>query len=74
MNIKDGTTNALAERCGQLDPQSLAVQSVDVLIGSPSLIAGKLPLSFDKLRRTTSVHDEISVKRFETEKMPGLQT
>ena len=35
-----------AERVGQLDPQSLAVQSVGVLIGSPPLIAGKLPLTF----------------------------
>ncbi|MDB5348114.1 MAG: hypothetical protein JWP89_6491 [Schlesneria sp.] len=33
----------LAEPVGQLDPQSLAVQSIGVLIGSPSLIAGKLP-------------------------------
>ena len=32
-----------AERGGQLDPQSLVAQSVGVLIGSPSLIAGKLP-------------------------------
>ena len=35
-----------AERGGQLAPQSLAVQSVGVLIGSPSFIAGKLPWSF----------------------------
>jgi hypothetical protein len=33
----------MAERGGQLDPQSLATQSVGVLIESPSLIAGKLP-------------------------------
>jgi hypothetical protein len=32
-----------AQPCGQLDPQPLAAQSVGVLIGSPSLIAGKLP-------------------------------
>ena len=32
-----------AERVGQLDPQSLMVQSVGVLIGSPPLIAGKFP-------------------------------
>ncbi|MDB5344634.1 MAG: hypothetical protein JWP89_3011 [Schlesneria sp.] len=31
-----------AERVGQLDPQSLAVQSVGVLIGSSSFVAGKL--------------------------------
>ena len=30
-------------RVGQLGPHSLAVQSVGALIGSPSLIAGKLP-------------------------------
>jgi hypothetical protein len=35
-----------AEQSGQLDPQSLVVQSVGVLIGSPSFIAGKLPWSF----------------------------
>ncbi len=34
-----------AERAGQLDPQSLAVQSVGVFVGSPSSIAGKLPLA-----------------------------
>jgi hypothetical protein len=34
-----------AEQAGQLDPQSLALQSVGVLIGSPSLFAGKLPWS-----------------------------
>ena len=33
----------VAERVGELDLQSLAVQSVGVLIGSPSLIVGKLP-------------------------------
>ncbi|MFO1041859.1 MAG: hypothetical protein U0941_08740 [Planctomycetaceae bacterium] len=39
----------IAERGGQLDPQSMAVQSVGVLIGCPSFIAGKLPWSlFDK--------------------------
>ena len=32
-----------AELAGQLDPQSLAIQSVGVLIGSPKFIAGKLP-------------------------------
>jgi hypothetical protein len=32
-----------AERGGQLDPQSLVVQRVGVLIGSPPFIAGKLP-------------------------------
>jgi hypothetical protein len=32
-----------AERGGQLDPQSLAVQIVGVLIESPLCIAGKLP-------------------------------
>jgi hypothetical protein len=35
-----------AERGGQLDPQSLVVQSIGVLIGSPLFIAGKLPWSF----------------------------
>ena len=35
-----------AERNGQLDPQSLAVHSVGVLIGSPSFLAGKLPWTF----------------------------
>jgi hypothetical protein len=35
-----------AERDGQLDPQSLAVQSIGVLIGRALLIAGKLPWSF----------------------------
>ena len=30
-----------AERGGQLDPQPVAAQSIDVLIGSPSFIAGK---------------------------------
>jgi len=39
-------TDICAERGGQLDPQSLMVQSVGVLIGRPSLIAGKLPLAF----------------------------
>jgi hypothetical protein len=34
---------SLAEQSGQLDPQSLVAQSVGVLIGSPLLIAGKLP-------------------------------
>jgi len=29
-----------------LDPKSLAAQSVDVLIESPSTIAGKLPWTF----------------------------
>lgn len=33
----------IAERGGQLAPQALVVQSVGVLIGSPSFIAGKLP-------------------------------
>jgi hypothetical protein len=37
---------AVAEPLGQLDPQPVAVQSVGVLIGSLSLIAGKLPWSF----------------------------
>ena len=32
-----------AEPDGQVDQQSLVVQSVGVLIGSPSFIAGKLP-------------------------------
>lgn len=32
-----------AEPVSQLDPQSLAVRSVGVLIGSPPFIAGKLP-------------------------------
>lgn len=35
-----------AERGGQLDPQSVAVQSIGVLIGSPSSIAGELLRSF----------------------------
>jgi len=30
---------------GQLAPQSLVVQSVGVLIGSPTFIAGKLPVA-----------------------------
>ena len=37
-SIKHPTVRA--ERGGQLDPQSLAAQSVGVLIGSPSFIAG----------------------------------
>ena len=36
----------IAEPVGQLDPQSLAAQSVGVLISSPSSIAGKLPFTF----------------------------
>jgi TPR repeat protein len=39
----------LAEQHGQLDPQSLAVQSVGVLIGSPSFLAGKLPWSLSNM-------------------------
>lgn len=40
-----------AERDGQLDPQSLAAQSVGLLIGRPSSFAGKLRLSFgDRMR------------------------
>jgi hypothetical protein len=39
-----------AERGGQLDPQSLAVQSIGVLIGSPLLIAGKLPGTFGSMK------------------------
>jgi hypothetical protein len=35
-----------AERGGQLDPQPPVVQSVGVLIGSLSFIAGKLPRTF----------------------------
>jgi hypothetical protein len=35
----------VAERGGELDPHSFAVQCVGVLIGSPSSIAGKLPWS-----------------------------
>jgi hypothetical protein len=35
-----------AVQVGQLDPQSLAVQSVGVLIGSPLFIADKLPGTF----------------------------
>jgi len=38
--------NRDAEPVGQLDPQSLVAQSVGVLVGSPLLIAGKLPWSF----------------------------
>ena len=38
-----------AEPVGQLDPQSLAVQSGGVLIGSPPFIAGKLPWSFGEV-------------------------
>ena len=37
------STGSCAEQVGQLDPQSLVAQSVDVLIESPSFIAGKLP-------------------------------
>ncbi|MFO1044291.1 MAG: hypothetical protein U0941_21105 [Planctomycetaceae bacterium] len=44
-----------AERGGQLDPQSLVVQSIRVLIGSPPLIAGKLPWSFCRLRPQTNM-------------------
>jgi hypothetical protein len=44
----------VAELLGQLDPQSLAVQSVGVLIGSPSLIAGKLPLALGVKCRSDS--------------------
>jgi hypothetical protein len=46
-----------AEPDGQLDPQSLAVQSVGMLIGRPFSIAGKLPFSFGRrsmMRRTAS--------------------
>jgi hypothetical protein len=32
-----------AEPVGQLDPQSMAVQSIGVLIGRPLFIPGKLP-------------------------------
>jgi hypothetical protein len=46
---------ARAERDGQLDPQSLAAQSVGVLIGRPSLIAGKLPLAFGGGRKSNHV-------------------
>jgi len=35
-----------SEQGGQIDPQPLVVQNIGVLIGSPSLIAGKLPLTF----------------------------
>jgi len=35
-----------AERDGELDPQSLVVQSVGVLIGRPLFIAGKVALAF----------------------------
>jgi len=41
--IGDFAHGLKAEQGGQLDPQSLAVQSVGVSIGSPSFIAGKLP-------------------------------
>ncbi len=47
-----GTSNPArfsAERSGQLDPQSLAVQSIGVLIGIPAFIAGKLPESFGSI-------------------------
>lgn len=39
-----------AERGGQLDPQSPVAQGLNVLIGSPSLIAGKLPWAFGDRR------------------------
>jgi hypothetical protein len=35
-----------AEPCSQLDPQSLVVQCIGVLIGGPSFIAGTLNWSF----------------------------
>jgi hypothetical protein len=35
-----------AERSGELDPQSAAILSIGELFGSPSFIAGNLPLSF----------------------------
>jgi len=44
-----------AEQVGQLDPQSLAVQSVGVLIGSSSFIAAKLP---ERSAAKNSGHDE----------------
>ncbi|MBS0204052.1 MAG: hypothetical protein JSS49_14195 [Planctomycetes bacterium] len=39
--LSRGCVGNKAEPAGQLDPQSLAAQSVDVLIGRPSLIAGR---------------------------------
>ena len=41
--LNRGRVTIRAERGGQLDTQSLVVQSVGVLFGSPSSIAGKLP-------------------------------
>ena len=40
---RGGQDSQRAEPAGQLDPQSLVVQSIGVLIGGPSFIAGKLP-------------------------------
>jgi hypothetical protein len=46
----------LAEACAHLDPQPLVVQSVGVLIGSPSIIAGMLPwFGDDKMLSTSEV-------------------
>jgi len=42
-NRLGGIGGSRAERGGQLDPQPPVAQSVGVLIGSPSCIAGKLP-------------------------------
>jgi hypothetical protein len=44
---------AKAERGGQLDPQPVVVQSGGVLIGCPSLIAGKLPGTFGQSIQTS---------------------
>ena len=44
--LKSCRNRERAEQVGQLDPQSAAAQTIRVLIGSPSFIAGKLPLAF----------------------------
>ena len=43
-----GRVGIVAEQGGQLDPQSPVAQSVGVLLGSPLLIAGKLPCTFGR--------------------------
>jgi hypothetical protein len=70
-----------AEPVAQLDLQSLAAQSVDVLVGRPSLIAGKLTWSFGgrtkehrvvrKLENSTRFISAASIDgRFDHEKFP----
>jgi hypothetical protein len=49
-----------AEAGGQLDPQPLVVQSVGVLIGSPSSIVGKLPGSAEKKQKIQFGFDSVA--------------